>query len=387
MISECYRTIRTSLLLSQSEKPPQLILLTSPSPGEGKTVTSLNLAIALAQDGHTVLLVDGDMRKGLCHSRLGLRNNRGLSNVLTGGLSLEEGIQQTPISGLSLLSRGVLPPNPSELLGSRKMKEVLKELRQTFDFILIDSPPVMAISDAAILSVVVDGVLLVLHGQKTSTAYAQKAVERLDMVRARLLGVILNGVNLANPHYSFYRSYATYYELPNGNGSANPPDGAYPRESDDNVDRLSKILDVEARKDSNNNGAQKTEGDRSRREMTSSDPVTGSGDIDRAAKFEPRSAIATDSLDKPVMTRTKPASPVSRQFINRLIDAFMESVGPMAPLIVRDRIALLGESQDAFPKSRVDELVKLIAPEIFHSELRIRFQKRISEELSSLDLD
>ena len=211
IMNEAYRVIRTSLLLSQAEKPPQVILLTSPSPGDGKTVTSLNLAIALASDGHTVLLIDADMRMGCCHNRLGMTNNRGLSNVLTGRLSLKEGIQDTPVSGLSLLSRGVPPPNPSELLGSRKMKDILKELRCQFDFILIDSTPVIAISDAAILSVITDGVLLVFDAQKTSTACAQKAVEFLDTVRARFLGVILNAVNPDNPDYSYYRSYSQAY--------------------------------------------------------------------------------------------------------------------------------------------------------------------------------
>ena len=210
IMNEAYRTIRTFLLLSQADKPPQVILLTSPSPGEGKTLTSLNLAIALARDGHTVLLVDADMRQGCCHNRLGLTNNRGLSNVLTGGLPLDEGIQDTPVSGLSLLSRGIPPPNPSELLGSRRMKDILKELRQRFEFILIDSPPVIAISDAAILSVISDGVVLVFDGQKTSTASAQRAVERLDTVRARFLGVILNAVNLDNPEYSHHRTYTRY---------------------------------------------------------------------------------------------------------------------------------------------------------------------------------
>ena len=207
MVSESYRAIRTSLLLSQAEKPPQVILVTSPSPGEGKTVSSLNLSIALAQDGYSVLLVDADLRKGCCHERLGLRSKGGLSNVLTGRLSLQEGIQQTLIERLSLMSRGEPPPNPSELLGSPIMKKTLNDLRDIYDFILIDSPPVIGISDAAILSVAVDGVLLVLDGRSTSTPRAQTAVERLDMVRARMLGVILNGVDLRDPHYSYFRSY------------------------------------------------------------------------------------------------------------------------------------------------------------------------------------
>ena len=215
IMNEAYRVIRTSLLLSQAEKPPQVILLTSPLPGDGKTVTSLNLAIALARDGHSVLLIDADMRMGCCHNRLGLANNRGLSNILTGRLTLEAGIQETPVSGLSLLSRGVPPPNPSELLGSRKMKDILKELRCQFDFILIDSTPVIAISDAAILSVITDGVLLVFDSQKTSTACAQKAVEFLDRVRAHLLGVVLNAVNPDNPDYLYYRTYTKAYQVAN----------------------------------------------------------------------------------------------------------------------------------------------------------------------------
>ena len=171
------------------------------------------------------------MRKGCCHNRLGLANNRGLSNVLTGGLSLDEGIQDTPVSGLSLLSRGVPPPNPSELLGSRKMKDILKELRQRFEFILIDSPPVIAISDAAILSVITDGVVLVFDGRRTSTACAQKAVERLDTVRARFLGVILNAVNLDNPDYSYYRTYSHYYQGSNENEKLNERSAKSPMRS------------------------------------------------------------------------------------------------------------------------------------------------------------
>jgi polysaccharide biosynthesis transport protein len=358
IMNEAYRTIRTSLLLSQAEKPPQVILLTSPSPGEGKTLTSLNLAIALVRDGHTVLLVDADLRKGCCHNRLGLTNNRGLSNVLAGRLSLDEGIQATPVSGLSLLSRGIPPPNPSELLGSPKMKDILKELRQRFEFILIDCSPVIAISDAAILSVISDGVLLVFDGQRTSTASAQKAVERLDMVRARFLGVILNAVNLDDPDYSYYRTYSQYYHQD-------------PNENEEFIERSangfhpSNQVDSESAKQSNEADALR--------------------EMNEGATFKSALAPQTIATEAAHSHGDKPDGIVSRAFMNRLMDVFMESIGPVAPLIVSHHIGMLGESNDAFPKSRIDELIKLLAPEILLPETRLRFEEKIAAEIRNFE--
>lgn len=211
IISEAYRTIRTSLLLSQAEKPPQVVLLTSAHPGEGKTVTTLNLAITLTQSGRTVVVVDADLRKGNCHTLLGLRNHRGLANVLSGGLALDEAVQKTELQGFSFLSRGSLAPNPADLLGSRKMQEVLVVLRERFDFILLDSPPALVLSDAAVLSELCDGVLLVVRGQETTAEAARRVVEGLEGVRAHILGVVLNGVDMRNPDYADYRSYYKSY--------------------------------------------------------------------------------------------------------------------------------------------------------------------------------
>jgi capsular exopolysaccharide synthesis family protein len=372
------------LLLSQAEKPPQVILLTSPSPGEGKTVTSANLAIALAHDGHSVLLIDGDMRRGTCHTRLGLRNGRGLSNVLAGGVALEESIQSTAVNGLSLLPRGVTPPNPSELLGSRKMKEILDDLRQKFEFIVIDSPPVIALSDAAVLSVVSDGVLLIFDGQKTSTAYAQKAVERLETVRARLLGVILNGVNLDDPHYSYYQAYYSYYQMQNGE----EPIGAAGSETVDWLKGGNKIA---------RNGKASTGADGTNAAENTQSVQAGKRQWEYPLDTSVEHLEWPGSLDSrrynppPLAEKSQPVSndftAVSEEFMNRLLKALLDAVGPVAPLILRDHIALLGESQDAFPKSRVDELVKLIAPEILHAELRSRFQKNVSEEMRNLERD
>ncbi|HEY7317348.1 MAG TPA: polysaccharide biosynthesis tyrosine autokinase [Candidatus Binatia bacterium] len=390
IISESYRTIRTSLLLSQAEKPPQVILLTSPSPGEGKTATTLNLAIALAQDGRSVLVIDGDMRKGTCHSRLGLRNHRGLSNVLTGGLSLQEGIQETPINGLFLFSYGMTPPNPTELLGSRKMTEILNEVRQRFEFVLIDSPPVIGISDAAVLSVIADGVLLVFSGKTTSSSYARKAVERLEMVRARLLGVVLNAVSLDDPHYSYYRSYSNYYHSPNEFGRPSDSLGLGTDESCDPAGRLSAILKklgstsdlrkifekskVEAEQ---NGGGEFTETERSEE-----DPSTVTTAIKNVTNFEPiDAAMPCEKFGNP---RLQLAGTLPREFLERLVPMVANSIGPMAAIVIRDHIAALGESQDAFPKSRIAELLERIVSEIFDDHLKTQFRKEIAAEIRTL---
>jgi succinoglycan biosynthesis transport protein ExoP len=330
VVTESYRTIRTALLFSQAEKLPQVILFTSPSLGEGKSVTALNLGIALAQGGYKVLVVDADLRKGSCHTLLGLRNHRGLSNVLTGDLTLQDGIQETSVSGLSLLSRGICPRDPTDLLGSNKMKEVVSSLRESFNFILIDSPPAIAVSDAAVLSVISDGVFLVFHGQKTTTASARQAVERMDAVRAPLLGVILNRIDLGDPDYAYYRSYyGSDYGLVEPNNGNN---------HDDNHDGAIEAI--------------------------------GGRELEEAELWKTPSGSGT----------------VPREFLEHMTSRFTEAVGPMAPLVVRDHVALLGESMEAFPKSRLQELLQNICDEILDQNLRRNFQSSLQEDFISLRL-
>lgn len=211
IVAESYRTIRTALMLSQAERPPKVILLTSPCPNEGKTVTTLNLAIALAQSGKRVLAIDADLRKGRCHQLLHRKNHRGLANVLTGDVDVKQVIQETSIKDFYLLPRGSLPPNPADLLMSQRMRDILNELRTLFDFVVIDSPPIIAVSDAAVLSVLCDGVVLVFNGEKTTTPSARRATERLDKVGAHILGVILNAIDIRDPEYLDYRSYYPSY--------------------------------------------------------------------------------------------------------------------------------------------------------------------------------
>jgi capsular exopolysaccharide synthesis family protein len=219
ILSESYRTIRTVLLLGQAERPPQVVLLTSAHPGEGKTTIALNLAITLAQSGRTVAVVDADLRKGNCHSHLSVPNKRGLTHILVGNLPVEEGLQSTGVAGLFLLPRGSLPRgtvplNPTDLLASNAMNDVLAALRERFDFVLIDTPPALAISDAAVLSVMCDGVLLVVRSQSTTTDATRHVVERLHAVGARILGAVLNAINIRDPDYSDYRQYyASYYAV------------------------------------------------------------------------------------------------------------------------------------------------------------------------------
>ena len=389
IVSESYRTIRTSLLLSQAEKPPQVILLTSPSPGEGKTVTSLNLSIALAQDGYSVVLIDGDMRKGSCHEHLGLSRNGGLSNVLSGGLLIRDGIQKTSVERLAFLSRGIPPPNPTELLGSRKMKDMLTELRQLYDFIIIDSPPVIAISDAAILSVVAEGVLLVLNAQTTSIPYTQKAVMRLDTVHARLLGVVLNAVNLKHPDYAYFRTYASYYQAPEGENQTSEDQSRSEHHHEEILEKLIRTMEAgEKEYRSPHNG--KTEivniPAANRRESTkaaqkSSDKRSISEAIETLPSADSTLTLKQSTPASRSIKRRKSSPTVSLPFMQRLSDFLADAIGPVAPLILRDQIAALGETQDAFPERRLDELLDLLEHQISNQHMRSRFRERISQQV------
>jgi polysaccharide biosynthesis transport protein len=211
-LAESYRSIRTILLLGRSDNSPRVILVTSAHPGDGKTTITLNLGITLAQSGRSVAVVDADLRKGNCHSQLAVQNRYGLTHLLTDGLPLEVCVQSTAVAGFSVLTRGGIPSNPSDLLASIEMQEVLAVLRQRFDFVLIDTPPALVISDAAILSTLGDGVVVVVHNQNTTENAARHVVEGLQAVGATILGAVLNGINLQDPYYSAYRHYyASYY--------------------------------------------------------------------------------------------------------------------------------------------------------------------------------
>jgi succinoglycan biosynthesis transport protein ExoP len=203
-VAEAYRTLRTVIMLSRAEEPPKTLLFTSATHSEGKTVTAVNSAIIFAQMEVKVLLIDADLRRSRCHEVLGLKQAPGLSEILTGLRKLEALAQPTYRAGLFFLGSGSIPPNPVELVGSHKMRESLSRLREHFDYILIDAPPLMPVSDAVLLSTMVDGVILVVDGQQTPRQVVRDAQARLKYVRARILGTVLNRVDLRHAGYAYY---------------------------------------------------------------------------------------------------------------------------------------------------------------------------------------
>jgi polysaccharide biosynthesis transport protein len=212
MIGESYQTLSTALLFSLPERPPRTILITSSQPQEGKTVTAINIAATLARNGAPVLLVDADLRNGRCHRLLGLENEAGLANVLTGNRNATEVIKKTAFANLYLLSHGERAPNPSALLGSTKMGQLLESLEADFPIIILDSAPLLPITDTVLLSTKVDGVLLVTKAQGVSRFAARQACERLAYVNAKILGVVLNSIDMRSPEYHEFRgSYMSYY--------------------------------------------------------------------------------------------------------------------------------------------------------------------------------
>lgn len=212
-LAEAYRELRTSLLFSSADAPPTRILITSCQSGEGKTVTSINLAVSLAQLGRRVLLVDADLRKPRLHKVLGVPGGRGLSNVLTGNADVGDLIEPTSIPGLWLLPSGPIPPNPSELLESDRIKGICRLAVPPvgFDHIVFDSPPVLYCADPAILSTRVDAVILIIQGGKISRDIAVRGRDKLLQGRARLIGAVINKVNLEDQKYAYYsRGYYEY---------------------------------------------------------------------------------------------------------------------------------------------------------------------------------
>jgi polysaccharide biosynthesis transport protein len=211
-MAESYRALRTSLLLSNLGTPPKIIMITSARPQEGKTTTSINTAIVLAQKGVRVLLMDGDLRRPSVHKTLGMGPRSGLSNVLTGSVTLENAITRSPIlSNLFILPAGTPPPNPAELLASANMRDLLADLRDKYDHIVIDTPPTLSVTDAVVLSQRVDAIILVIRSSKTTKQALRRTRDILAQVNAHITGVLLNAVDLTSPDYYYYYEYQGKY--------------------------------------------------------------------------------------------------------------------------------------------------------------------------------
>jgi capsular exopolysaccharide synthesis family protein len=209
-ISEAYRTLRTNIQFSSLDEKIKTIVITSSGPGEGKTTTASNLAVSFAGGGHKTILIDCDQRKPSVHKLFNLSNQTGLSNLLIGETSYDEAIHKTEVDDLFVLTSGTRPPNPSELLASTKMQRLITSLKEKFDYIILDTPPIIMVTDAQILSKYADGCLLVVGFGEADKNAGVKAKELLEKVNAKVLGVVLNKIDTSkNGYYEYYYHY--YY--------------------------------------------------------------------------------------------------------------------------------------------------------------------------------
>ncbi len=224
-VSEAYRTLRTNILFSgvqvsnSNDKQGKIFVVTSSSPKEGKSTTISNLAITIAQGGQRVLLVDTDLRRPVIHSIFGFNKEPGLTNYLVGRAQLDDIVRHSPIDNLDIITSGTIPPNPSELIGTQKMKEFLAEIRSKYDIILHDSPPVIAVTDPQVLSKMTDGVIVIISSGQTQIELAERAIESIQKVNSTIIGFVLNNLDVQNTfgsYYKYYRYYNYYYESKEG---------------------------------------------------------------------------------------------------------------------------------------------------------------------------
>jgi capsular exopolysaccharide synthesis family protein len=209
-LAEAYRHLRTSVLLSTAGRAPKSLLVTSSLPGEGKTTTAVNTAISLAQTGASVVIIDADMRRPRLQSIFGLRGQLGLSSILSSDVTEDEMlamISQDETTGLNIMTSGPIPPNPAELLGSDQMRRLILTLQKRFVHVVVDSPPVSSFTDGVLIASIVDGVLLVVHGGKSSRHIVRRSRQLLMDVGAKIFGVVLNNIAVQSHDYYYYQRY------------------------------------------------------------------------------------------------------------------------------------------------------------------------------------
>ncbi|RYE77334.1 MAG: polysaccharide biosynthesis tyrosine autokinase, partial [Myxococcales bacterium] len=224
LMAEAARSIRSNITFMSPDRPPQMMLVTSADAGEGKTTTAITLATTFAQTGARTIIIDLDLRRPRIHKVFKLGPEHGITSVLLGEETLDEAIQKTSVANLSILSAGRIPPNPAELLMSEKLYELLQQLRTRFDRVIVDSPPVGLVTDAVILSTRTDGVIFVARSYVSTIDHVGQSLRSLRSVKARVLGIILNAVDLRRLEYKYsynYRYYTGYGDYNQGNPKAN----------------------------------------------------------------------------------------------------------------------------------------------------------------------
>lgn len=226
-VAEAYRSLRTNLAFARAHEAMRTLVLTSPGPADGKSTTVANLAITFAQQGQRTLLIDGDLRRAVLDKMFKVPRSPGLTDVLVGRQQVRDVIHPTEIEHLSVMGSGPFPPNPSELLGSSAMREVLREAQSQYDVVLIDSPPLLAVTDAAVLATIADGAILVIRVGSTAKAAVRRAVAQLQTVHGRIVGAVLNDVDLRSGAFS--GSYGYYYYYYYGEGARNGKRGPMER--------------------------------------------------------------------------------------------------------------------------------------------------------------
>lgn len=209
-ISEIYRTLRTSIKFASFSREIKTIAITSAGPDEGKSTVTCNLGITMAQAGNKVLIFEGDLRNPTIHKEFGLQNDSGITNILVDNVSYKSHTVSTEISGLDVITCGPKPPNPAELLGSERMKNLMQELKNDYDYILVDTPPVVVVTDAALLASICDGTILVIGSGQAVIDGEVKAKELLQSAKANIIGVVLNKVRKERTE-GYYKYYHYYY--------------------------------------------------------------------------------------------------------------------------------------------------------------------------------
>lgn len=218
-MAEAYRTLRTNLGFAGMDKPNRCILFSSTSPRDGKSTVASNLAVVMAQAGNRVVLIDSDLRKPVQHQIFQVDNRQGFTNCILKEVEVERVLHNGLVDNLYVMTSGPIPPNPAEILNSSRTEAIIAQLLEEYDYVFIDAPPVLAVTDASILSTLVDGVILVINASNTRTDLAREACEQFKKANARVIGVVLNQVKMDSSDYKYYYYYSNDDEHTRRTGS------------------------------------------------------------------------------------------------------------------------------------------------------------------------